>query len=112
MISELCLTDGEFSVKHYPIERDGNGVRLSHNREILEGFERRSREILEEGFVERKYRELIEEIKPTVETHLSRFAAAITEEKSPAGATARNVINCDPHREAIIAYLTERHGLK
>ena len=90
----------------------GVGVRLSHDNKILADFEKRSREILEEGFVEEEYKRLISEIEPMVRAHLGYFAEALGEPGTVRGAASRNIINCDPHREAIVAYLTERHGLK
>ena len=112
ILPELTVSEDGFELKLYPIEAHGVGVRLSHENKILADFEKRSREILEEGFVEEEYKRLISEIEPMVREHLGYFAEALGEPGTVRGAASRNIINCDPHREAIVAYLTERHGLK
>ena len=110
-IVKLTVEDGKVRAKYIPIERTELGTKLSSDPSILGGFEERSREIKEEGFVEKKYLELVESLGETVRNHLSYFADAhIPFTKHGAG--ARNLINCAPHRELLVTYLTETHGLK
>ena len=110
MISEIVIADGEFSVTHYPIERYECGVRLSDDPEILDGYKRRSEECKIPGFVEARYDELIDSYSADIERHLSRFANALSKEDI-SGAVARNLINCDPHRELLIGYLNKYHKM-
>ena len=111
MLVRLTVEDGRVERDLIPLEITRLGVKLSHDPTILEGFNKRSAEIKEEGFVERKYLELVREQEKTVLEHFGFFAEAhIPYTKKGAG--ARNVINCAPHRELIVTYLTELHGLK
>ncbi len=111
LLVRLTVAGGKVSRDFIPIERTEVGTRLSSNASILEGYEQRSLEIKEEGFVEKRYLQLVEELSETAVEHLSYFGEANIP-YSKRGAGARNLINCAPHRELLVTYLTELHGLK
>ena len=57
----LIGVDGDFDVKYFPIQKNGNSVRLAQGEkkaEILASFDSRSREIAKKGFVESSFKEL------------------------------------------------------
>lgn len=111
LISELVIEDGEISLVHYPIERHGCGVRLSHDPEIINGYSKRSEEIKAEGFVEAKYSEIIKSYAEVVGSHIEYFSRAL-ELGYKGGAVTRNLINCAPHRELLVGYLNYLHDMK
>ena len=111
LIAELALSDGEFSVNYIPVEKRGATIALSHNAEIIRSFNERSEEILSDGFVESRYLQFVKENKQTFDGYISHFSNAASL-GTKHGAATRNIINCDPHREFIITYLTELHNLK
>lgn len=51
------ISKGKLTVEYIPIEKNGNGAGLSSDKGIMEGFEKRSEEILEDGFVEAMFGE-------------------------------------------------------
>jgi poly-gamma-glutamate synthesis protein (capsule biosynthesis protein) len=58
--SVLICIDDDFRLSYYPIVRVQNTVRPAEGEkaaEIIDGFDRRSREILQEGFVEARFTE-------------------------------------------------------
>ena len=110
MICEVVIEDGEFSLVHYPIERHGCGVRLSHDPEILNGYMERSEEIKDDGFVKERYSELIKDYSEGIKRHIESFSLALSDGKK--GAVTRNLINCAPHRELLIGYLNELYNMK
>jgi len=110
-VLELTCEDGRFRTKHYPIERHGVGVRLSHNPEILEGYKRRSAEIAEDGFVKRHYKEFVGQNASVAIEHLSRLGEALSNVGKKESAAARNLLTCDPHRELLIEYLVKINEL-
>ena len=53
--------DGGFNVEYIPVRKVGNVIRLADEKdanEIMDAFQRRSSEILQEGFIEQQYRKL------------------------------------------------------
>ena len=57
----LIGVDYDFNVKYFPIQKNGNSVRLAQGEkkaEILASFDSRSREIAKKGFVESSFKEL------------------------------------------------------
>lgn len=56
----VCINTSTFEVSYIPLERNNNTVRLAKGsaaEEILSSFKRRSLEIQEDGFIEKKYSE-------------------------------------------------------
>ena len=111
LLVRLTVENGKVSHEFIPIERTEVGTRLSSDPTIMEGYESRSREIAKEGFVKQKYLQFVKDNEETIIGHLKYFGEAHIP-FSKKGAGARNLINCAPHRELLVTYLTERHGLK
>lgn len=60
LLIKITLDDGKIDTEYIPIVATRRGIRLANEKEadkILEGFIRRSEEILQEGFVDEKYKE-------------------------------------------------------
>lgn len=58
LIVELNVSDNEIKVRFVPIQQNNNTICISIEKEkdkIIKEFERRSKEILEEGFIDREY---------------------------------------------------------
>ena len=51
------ISEGKLSVEYIPIQKNGKGVGLSSDKSIMEGFEKRSEEILEDGFADAQFGE-------------------------------------------------------
>lgn len=111
MLIRLTVSSNGVSVDYIPTERTALGAKLSHDPSILRGFEERSAEISTPGFVKERYLKLVSENEEGVRMHFSYFAECLGESTKRAAA-ARNIINCAPHREMLVTYLTELHGLK
>lgn len=87
-------------VSYYPYESTKTGIKLSSNPEIIGGFNRRSKEIMQKGFIEKKFSQLADE---KYRWYLDVLAQASNPEK--AGATVCNFVECEVHREMIITSL-------
>lgn len=111
MLVRLNIEDGKVSVELIPIERTERGARLSADPSILEGYYSRSEEIKRPGAIKERYLELVRECESVAREHMSWYAEA-TIPNTRKGAACRNIINCAPHRELLVTYLTELHGLK
>ena len=62
--SLLISVNEEFNIKYIPLIKKGNGVRFAKKNEannILEGFKKRSEQIKQAGFLEKKYAEFAKE---------------------------------------------------
>lgn len=58
LLLNVILTGGSMSVEYIPIVKHGNVIRLAdeqQSEEIMQGFNERSRQILDEGFVQQEY---------------------------------------------------------
>lgn len=53
----LVAVDENFHISYIPLAKTGNTVRLGEDPKVLEEFHRRSRELSESGFAERRYKE-------------------------------------------------------
>lgn len=112
LIVRLSVEDGKVECDFVPIERTDDGAKLSADGSIYEGYLKRSEEIKAPGAVKAIYLDYVEkEFSQTAIEHLSYFAEA-TVPFTRRGAACRNIINCAPHRELLLTYLTELHGLK
>ena len=112
MLVKLSVEDGKVSLDFVPIERTDDGAKLSDDSTILEGYLKRSEEISAgPRAVKELYLNLVREVECVAKEHLSYFAEA-TVPFTRRGAACRNIINCAPHRELLVTYLTELHGLK
>lgn len=112
LLIRLNVVDGKVSVEFVPIERTDIGATLSNDPSILGGYLERSEQIKAPGAVKEIYLDHVaREFSQTAIEHLGFFAEA-TVPKTRRGAACRNVINCPPHRELLVTYLTELHGLK
>ena len=110
ILVELTVSEDGFKVDYIPTEKRNEFTSLSENPDILSGFFSRSREILEEGFVKKKYTEFVMSNPQIFEgylTHLSNGDKLGTKH----GAGTRNLLTCDPHREFIVTYVEGLHEL-
>jgi CDP-glycerol glycerophosphotransferase (TagB/SpsB family) len=76
LLVEVEIEDGKFTVNYIPIEKCEEVTALSDNPEILGGFFKRSKEILEDGFVKRNYTEFVMSEPETFEGYLKHFRDA------------------------------------
>ena len=64
LLIQLQIDDHSFDVEYLPVVKNGAGIKLAQGQEaedVFSGFMRRSEEMMESGFIERKYSELAEE---------------------------------------------------
>jgi len=112
MLVRLVIEDGKISVEFLPIERTEVGAKISSDKSILEGYLKRSEEISGgPEAVKEIYLNFVRENAQCAIDHLGYYAEA-TVKGTKRGAACRNIINCAPHRELLVTYLTELHGLK
>ena len=74
ILVKLEINDSQVDTEYIPITRKGNGVRLATGqaaKEILDGFQRRSKEILQEGLIEKQYQEFAQ---ANIQSYLGRFS--------------------------------------
>jgi len=114
--------DGGFNVEYIPVRKVGNVIRLADEKdanEIMDAFQRRSSEILQEGFIEQQYRKLaFEHYLPYIRSLagfrkwltrvdvnlLNGFLSKHKYSKNQLFAI-RNYIECEAHRELLLAGL-------
>lgn len=111
ILVRLSVKDGKVSLGFIPIERTDIGAKISDNPEILDGYKKRSEEIKKPGAIKEIYLNFVRENADVAIGHLSYFSEA-TNKGTRRGAACRNIINCSPHREMLVTYLTELHELK
>lgn len=112
LLIKLFVEDGKVTREFIPIERTDFGAALSFDSSILDGYLKRSEEIKAPGAVKKIYLDYVDrEFSETAIEHLGYFSEA-TVQGTRRGAACRNIINCAPHRELLVTYLTELHGLK
>lgn len=125
----LVALDADFNVSYIPLAKDGNKVRLAQGaqaKEILDGFQTRSREITAAGVVEAKYAELAKKVG---DAYLARVSATRftfffrTLNKLTGGRCARrarkrrftvkallgmqNYVECEAHRELLLSGIAD-----
>ncbi len=110
ILVEVTVENGVFTVDYIPIEKRGAFTALSNNSEILDSFFKRSKEILEEGFVKRNYTEFVMNSPKTFKEYFKFFSDA-DKLGTKHGAGTRNLLTCDPHREFITTYVEALHRL-
>ena len=113
-----------FSIEYVPVKKEENVVRLAEGtlaKEILEGFTKRSLQILNENFVEKEYQKLAEKNIASYLTRLTGkgkwlsrinrrvFNKTLIKQKynSKKLLSVQNIIECEAHRELILAGLKE-----
>ncbi len=122
ILVKLEINDSQVDTEYIPITRKGNGVRLATGqaaKEILDGFQRRSKEILQEGLIEKQYQEFAQ---ANIQSYLGRFSGLgkwisridsrllngmftkkiYNKQKLLA---LQNFIECEAHRELVITGL-------
>lgn len=113
-------------IEFIPIVKEGSGIRLAKGEiaeNILDKFHKRSNEILKDGFIENKYKEFAQE---NLESYLRKFSAfgrwlsridrrllngmLIQKKYSKKQLLAiENAIECEAHRELLLAGLKEKN---
>ena len=113
-------------IEYIPIVKEENRVRLASNEEavtILEGFCKRSEEILKDGFIEERYEKFASEIK---REYYYRFSGGFTKNlimrglnklsshkmidrfyKEDSRIGIQNVLECEAHRELAITVMKQ-----
>jgi len=97
LLVAIDFEKGGVNVSYIPFETTPTGIKLSNDKSILENFNRRSREIMQEGFIEKKFSEFADE---KYKWYMGVVAKASVPEK--AGVTVGNFIECEAHREVIL----------
>lgn len=121
LLIKISIND-EVQMEYIPIVKAGNGVVLADNqtaKEVLVSFHKRSDEILKEGFIEQQYRKFALKNRNTYLRRFSGFSKWLSfiDQKLLKGFLVRhkynkmqllamqNYIECEAHRELIIAGL-------
>lgn len=111
----VCATFGDtMKLEYMPVCKDGSSIRLATACEkdvILNGFKSRSEEIKEEGFVERQFLQIAKAGVPYYlyclageEKSGRKYTDDFGKDYSPKQLSALfNCLNCEPHRELIMA---------
>lgn len=125
LLIELELKDKKVLVNYIPIVKKGNIIRLANTKEkqnILDEFYKRSEEILEKNFIEKKYKEFAlknvynylyslsmwPKIIIRVDGRLlNNILVKVMYRKKIKKLAALNFIECEAHRELFIAGLKE-----
>ena len=121
--SLLLSIDDNDRINYIPLVKKGEGVRIADKKDamnILHSFEKRSFEILDEGFIESKYTELANESLPDYYIYFTgkkydfifrvlnkltnyKLQRYYTNKQLPLMRSAiRNYIECETHRELIL----------
>lgn len=98
-----------FKVDYIPIEQvDNSFIKLSHNKEILDGFYRRSEEIKDTAFVQKNFHELAMDMqKNYYYGNIFKHIMVPTAVSGPYRKAIENCIRCEVHREMILESLRE-----
>ncbi len=124
----LVSIDESFEISYIPVVKNGSGVRLAGKDEgesIVEGFRRRSEEILRDGFIEEKYLAFSEKMLRNYLMTFSglgnsfafrlfnklsghRLEKLVLRTKYPekTAIAMRNYIECEAHRELVLRGLS------
>lgn len=119
----IVQIDDSGEIDFIPIERKGNGIRLSEGdsgKAIIKSFKERSEEIKNPEMIELRYRKLAQEYTPSYllcflglsENYIFRAADKLSERqlrkivskkiKEKYGIRIRNYVECEAHRELLI----------
>ena len=98
-----------FKVDYIPIEQvDNSFIRLSSDREILDGFFRRSKEVLDDKFLQEEFHKLAMDMqKNYYYGNIFKHFMAISAVSGPYRKPIENCIRCEVHREMILESLRE-----
>ena len=98
-----------FKVEYIPIEQvDNSFIRLSKNKEILDGFYRRSEEIKDDALLQKKFHELAMDMqKNYYYGNIFKHFMTISAVSGPYRKPIENCIRCEVHREMILESLRE-----
>jgi poly-gamma-glutamate capsule biosynthesis protein CapA/YwtB (metallophosphatase superfamily) len=121
LLLNVILTAETMSVEYIPVVKQGHGVRLAskqRSEEILHGFNERSRQILDERFIQQEYDRFAEEMLNgylaafhgnnllfRVLNKLSRHTLAPKLYTDKSLTVIRNFVECEAHRELVLAGL-------
>ena len=121
LLIKVSINDG-LHVDYIPIVKEGNGVRLATDQvaeDILAAYHKRSNEILQDGFVEQRYREFAVDNHLLYVRHFAGFGKwlSMLDRYLLKGMLAKrkynkkqllaiqNYIECEAHRELVLAGL-------
>lgn len=101
--------ENNFKVEYIPIEQvDNSFIRLSKNKEILDGFYRRSEEIKDDALLQKKFHELAMDMqKYYYYGNIFKHFMTISAVSGPYRKSIENCIRCEVHREMILESLRE-----
>jgi hypothetical protein len=121
LLLNVTLTDESMTVEYIPIVKQGYGVRLANKQqseEILHGFNERSKQILDEGFIQQEYDRYAAQMfnKYLTAFHgnnlffrvlnkLSRHTLVSKLYTDKSLTVIRNFVECEAHRELVLAGL-------
>jgi poly-gamma-glutamate capsule biosynthesis protein CapA/YwtB (metallophosphatase superfamily) len=124
LLLNVILKDGSMSVEYIPIVKQGNGVRLANKQrseEILHGFNERSKQILNDSFIQQEYDRFAAQMLNgyltaflgnnlllRVLNKLSRNKLADKLHSKESLVRIRNYIECEAHRELVLTGLKEK----
>lgn len=95
VLAEITIENDKVSYDFIPFEQDGKGsIRYSEDKSILEGFNKRSEEIKDEKFVEKRYAQYADEWS---EYYIKRMVEMLDNKT-----LAVNYIECEPHRSTLL----------
>ena len=109
ILVSVDFTENGVKIDYIPIEQvDNSFIRLSHNKEILDGFYRRSEEIKDPNLIQQKFHELAMDMQKNyyyknVFQNIMVPTAVSGEERKG----IENCIRCEVHREMILESLRE-----
>jgi len=128
LLVKVMINSDKVAVEYMPIIKCGNGVRLAdrqNSEEILTSFHERSRQILDNDFIRREYDKLANQMfNDYLESLHGRNAVSrilnklfrhkrMTRIYSTSDLTRiQNVLECEAHRELMLAGLKEKIGNK
>ena len=108
-VSVSVDVENDFKVEYIPIEQvDNSFIRLSKNKEILDGFYRRSEEIKDDALLQKKFHELAMDMqKNYYYGNIFKHFMTISAVSGPYRKPIENCIRCEVHREMILESLRE-----
>ena len=98
-----------FKVEYIPIEQvDNSYIRVSKNKEILDGYYRRSEEIKDPAFVQEEFHKLAMDMqKYYYYGNIFKHFMSISAVSGPYRKAIENCIRCEVHREMVLESLRE-----
>lgn len=126
LLINVTLTAGNMSVEYIPIMKHGNSVRLAdkqNSKKILQDFGERSRQILNEGFIQEAYNKFAAQMLNNyllafhgnnlffrVLNKLCRHTLASKLYTKKSMTVIENFVECEAHRELVLTGLKEKIG--